>query len=78
MEIVTKGSKFDPTTPFGQWDNVAHEYENTSDKVIFNLDAATVEWAQHHNRWSAAPTPISGDMLTRYKHPEAFEEKAAA
>lgn len=77
-EIVNEDSKFDPTTPFGTWDNVAKEFENTTDKVIFNLDKATVTWAQHHNVWSSAPTPISGDMLTRYKHPEAFSSTAAA
>ena len=66
-DIVNSDSKFDPTTPFGTWDNVANEYENTTDKVIFNLDFMTVADAIRYNGLNASPTPISGDMLANYK-----------
>jgi hypothetical protein len=65
--ILTADSKFDPTTPFGTWDDVADEYENTTDKVIFNLEAMTLRYVIYHNGYSASPTPISGDMVARYK-----------
>lgn len=66
-DIVNADSKFDPTTPCGTWDNVAREFENTTDKLIYNLDFMTVRDAIRYNGINASPTPISGDMIAHYK-----------
>jgi len=64
-EILGPDAKFDPTTPFGQWDDVAKQYENTTDVLIFNYDNMPVSYAES---WGAgSPTPVSGDTLARFK-----------
>lgn len=73
QDLELTGLNFDPTTPFGAWDTVAKEYENSTDVLIFNLEMVTVAYAQHHNSWNASPMPVSGDTLARFKdmHSEA-------
>jgi len=64
-EILGPDAKFDPTTPFGQWDTVAKQYENSTDVLIFNYENMPVSYAE---RWGASsPTPVSGDTLARFK-----------
>lgn len=66
-EIVTADSKFDPTTPFGTWDSVAKEFENTTDTLIFNYAEMSPAYAAYHDRLNGSPSPVSGDTLSRFK-----------
>jgi len=64
-EILGPDAQFDPTTPFGRWDDVAKQYENTTDVLIFNYNNMPVSYAE---RWApGSPTPISGDTLARFR-----------
>lgn len=67
---------FDPTTPFGQWDELAKQYENSTDKDIWNFAEMDIAYALHHLGWNASPTPVSGDTLNRMRS-EHLAKKAA-
>jgi hypothetical protein len=77
-DIVNGTAKFDLTTPLGQWDELGHEYNNATDKPIWDMDLVTVDYARHHNGWNASPTPISGDTLARFKEAKRMKSLVAA